>query len=216
MSRVRIEFWDNGNNLQEAEAEHIDPHEAFERAVRMARAALPPKPKLEPGQYSMVVNNVKIDPATKEIFMGASAPPNNFTVRIVGNRAAEKGQCQELCREGDTGAVPCRCKRVLGHEGQHVGDAGCAWTGDEPGREQCSERVHWLGVGYPCQKEEGHEGPCESQSGIKWEFGNSIIWCKGKWGAEDCRWGDNDLACRLPDGHEGECGPLPPEEVDCA
>jgi hypothetical protein len=284
VARIRFEFWDNGNNLQEVEAEHIDPLEAFERAVRMARAALPPKPKLEPGSYSMVLNNVQFDQESQMTLFGQVASDveaGEFKVRLRGTAPAEKGQCQELC-PGHSDVNRCRCclplghatpshqdpngcswfedpERCLeqlkfsqcakprGHAGQHVDNARCshccreghaspAQCSERAGHEgphstadggsvcswsavQCDQRIHWLGVGYPCRKEEGHEGPCESATGIRWEFGNSVIWCKGKWGAADDRWGDNGLACRLPEGHKGECGPLPepePEVADCA
>jgi hypothetical protein len=213
MARIRIEFWDNGDNLQEAEAEHIDPHEAFERAVRMARAALPPKPTYRPPSTVIQLNNVHFTEVDQETLFGRVVAPPPTRVEP----GSTLGQCQDRCPEGEVGAVPCRCKRPLNHDGRHLGDDGCSWPLDEP--RACADRAFWMGGAYGCERPEGHLDHHESTLGLKWLDGGAVVWCKGRWGFSLTDPLGDGLACRLPEGHEGECGPLPepePEVADCA
>lgn len=84
----------------------------------------------------------------------------------------DNDRCSHCCPE-DHG-TPAQCTLRKDHTGSHrsrIADGNCHWSD-----ARCPERVHWLGVGYPCIEEEDHEGPCESATGIRWQFGNSIVW----------------------------------------
>ena len=140
MSRIRFEFWDNGDNVSSVEAEHVDPHEAFERAVRMARAALPLKETespLEPGTYTMKLHNVKFNDATQTLLFGQVASDveaGKFEVRLSG---AQRRPCGQTCRardeEGDDESCSDTCAKPEGHDGWHeTSDKACTWDPSLP------------------------------------------------------------------------------------
>jgi hypothetical protein len=136
VSRIRFEFWDNGDNVSSAEAEHIDPREAFERAVRMAQAALPPKepePTLKPGTYEMKINNVRFDDATQTFLFGQVASgvdAGKFQVRVSEAQRQPCGQtCQARDEDGNDESCSDTCAKPEGHSGNHeTSDGGCIWA----------------------------------------------------------------------------------------
>lgn len=201
MSRVRIEIWDNGDNIQQAEAEHIDPREAFERAVRMARAALPEEkkgPLLDAGSYTFEMKNVQFTEVSHDLLFGGHVGPPNpgFDVKVTSDGPPRK-PCETPCPDEDCGD---RCARPVLHDGQHsTADGDCIWdrrTFQNKPEEQCrmicdkSNPDCWS----KCHRPKGHDGDC---------------WCSSAHNTNLCL---NDVgspgevrSCHQPQGHEGFC-----------
>ena len=168
MARVRIEIWDNGDNIQQAEAEHIDPREAFERAVRMARAALPEEkkgPLLDAGSYTFEMKNVQFTEVNHDLLFGGHVgPPNSgFDVKVTSDGPPRK-PCETPCPDEDCGD---RCARPVLHDGQHsTADGDCIWdrrdmraeTAQEVGREGCPEMCGFTTCWANCQRPKDHKG----------------------------------------------------------
>jgi hypothetical protein len=205
MARVRIEIWDNEDNVRAAEVEHPESRVAYERAARMAEATLPPEPeptKLKPGSYSMVVNNVKFDEVNGGLLMGTSVPPNNFTVRVSGQRKPCGQTCRARDPEGDGEDEGCSdtCAKPEGHDGWHeTADRACTWAALTPCKVLCARVDCWSNCGdllghsgdHACHLHEGgdrppfskKDGPC----GLVCDFGNCWVTCVRPIGHEpDC------------------------------
>lgn len=150
----------------------------------------------------------------KLLEFGACPKPRDHEGKCVDN-----GRCAACCPEEHERPEQCRLQR--GHRGAHESDRPwgelCAWgdSGEaEAEPQQCDDRVYWMRKAYPCNRSAGHPDRHENAAtGYRWEFDGQLDICSG-------RWGRDNLACRLPEGHDGECGPLPPrggpEAVDCA
>lgn len=199
MSRVRIEIWDNDDNIQQAEAEHIDPREAFERAVRMARAALPEPPKRE---TVLTLNNVKFTEAESGVLFGQAIPPNNYTVQVTtvgggGAGVTDRKPCGETCAVPDEECSDT-CARPAGHDDWHVtADGACSWSGSESGRADpakcgavCSFKTCWT----DCQRPKDHKGDhrCDRPKDHKR--------CLNEIGTPS-----QTQNCQKPLDHEGDC-----------
>lgn len=136
----------------------------------------------------------------------------------------DNGRCAACCPEEHERPEQCRLQR--GHRGAHESDRPwgerCAWGGSaEAELQQCDDRVHWMGKAYHCNRNEGHPDHHENaEFGYRWEIDGALEICGGTW--EEPTASRYGLACRLPEGHDGDCGPLPPggesmvERADCA
>jgi hypothetical protein len=134
MSRVKVEIWDNADNIRVAEAEHIDPREAFDRVVRMARAALPrtTEVNLEPGTYEMKLKNFHFNDATQTLLFGQVASDveaGKYQVRLSGT---QRKPCSQTCRaqgpEGEDESCSDTCAKPEGHDDWHeTSDGACTW-----------------------------------------------------------------------------------------
>ena len=144
-----------------------------------------------------------------------------------GGKCVDNGRCASCCPESHR--PPRQCALAQGHRGSHEAE-DCLWSGQElhradevESREMCSDRVYWLGKAYNCNRPEGHPDHHENaDQGFRWEIDGSLQICSGEWGYDIYSPLSGGLACRLPEGHDGDCGPLPdadrggPEAVDCA
>lgn len=169
MARVRIEIWDNGDNIQQAEAEHIDPREAFERAVRMARAAIPEEkkgPLLDAGSYTFEMKNAQLTDVTRQmLFLDAEGRKQaGFDVKIVSDAPPRK-PCGQRCQDDD-GPCTDTCARPAGHDDWHVtSDGACTW-GPEEGEgdaERCLNEIGAPSKTRNCQQPLNHDGLCDGE-----------------------------------------------------
>lgn len=207
MARVRIEIWDNGDNIQQAEAEHIDPREAFDRAVAMARAALPPEkpkepegvPRLNAGSYTFEMKNVQLTDATQQVlFLDAEGrkQAQTFDVKVVSDEPLRQ-PCGQRCQDPG-GACSDTCAQPEGHEGSHrTSDWACAWDGSEPGKPDpakcgavCGFKTCWIDCQRP--KDHGGEHRCNRPKDHKR--------CLNEIGAPS-----RTRNCHKPLDHEGDC-----------
>jgi hypothetical protein len=169
MSRVKLEIWDNADNIQVAEVEHIDPREAFERAVRMARAALPrtTEVNLEPGTYEMKLDNVHFNDATQTLLFGQVASDvqaGRYQVRFNNQAASAQQKADGRCPQEAPGrGRGNRCALEGNHGGQHVGEVdGWRWSDPDPVPTQAGEPTR-KPCGQPCRASDS-EGEDESCS----------------------------------------------------
>lgn len=140
-------------------------------------------------------------------------------------KCVDNGRCASTCPEPHR--PPQQCALADRHRGPHESgeeerSERCAWsdheawsahdeTKEEP--ERCGDRVWWQGVGYGCERYLDHPDHHESALGLKWEMDGQLMICGGEWGYEVTSPLSGGLACRLPEGHEGDCGPLPPDTM---
>lgn len=168
MSRVRIEIYpddEDFNNVQCAEVQgDPDVREAFDRAVAMARAALPPEKPLTlgAGTYTLEMKNVQLNRVDPELFFGQAEAAQGFDVKVVSDEPLRK-PCEAPCPDEE---CDDRCARPLGHEGGHsTADDECTWdrrTFQNKPEEQCRmvcDKTNpdcWAN----CQRPRGHDGDC--------------------------------------------------------
>lgn len=140
MARIRFEIWYDDDHFDSVEVGNSDLHESFERAVRMAQAALPPKepePPLEPGTYSMVLKDVQFNDDTQTLLFGQVASDvraGKFQVRLSG---AQRKPCGQTCHArgsgGEDDSCSDTCAKPEGHDGWHeTADKACTWDPSLP------------------------------------------------------------------------------------
>lgn len=200
MSRVRVEIFEDDesfNDAQSVEVSNPDVREAFNRAVRMARSALPEEkkgkgPLSDAGSYTLEMKNVQFTEVNRDLLFGGHAEVNpGFNVKVVSDEPLRKpceGPCpDENCRE--------RCARPVGHEGQHSSaDNKCAWDRRTEPEEQCT---NYCDKADPecynrCTRQADHDGECSCLPA-------HAQGCSAACGTSDC-WAD----CQRPKDHRGD------------
>lgn len=130
MSRVRIEIFDGDfedaptyTRESTAEAEGDRLHEAFERAVAMARAALPPTPEDIRARWEAA--------RTPPLPCGAVSRPSwrcHLPAGHSGGHEFVPARCRSNCPVAGHSDEMGRCRHPRGHEGDHQSDSGCRWS----------------------------------------------------------------------------------------
>jgi hypothetical protein len=159
MSRVRIEIYPDDENFDEvqyAEAQYPDVREAFDRAVAMARVALPEKPLRQPcGQRCADPGGDCTDTCAK--------PAGHDDWHVTADEACswgasekekppEKRACGMYCDKSDPDCWG-RCDRPA----DHGGDCYCSPDHNE---SLCLNEIGAPSQTRNCQQPIGHEGEC--------------------------------------------------------
>lgn len=200
MSRVRIEIWDNEDNIRAAEVEHSDSRTAFDRARRMAEATLPDDeaPKLKAGSYTFEMKNVQLTDVTKQmLFLDAEGrKAAGFDLKVVSDEPLRQ-PCGQRCQDPDGGCGDT-CARPWGHDDWHVtADGACSWSGSTPGEAdpaRCGGVCGYTTCWTDCQRPKDHRGEHRCDRPKDHER------CLNEIGAPSAT-----RNCQLPFNHEGEC-----------
>lgn len=172
MSRVRIEIYpddEDFNNTQQVEVYDPDVRGAFDRAVKMAQAAIPEPVKekswsLGAGSYSFEMKNVQLNGVHPELLFGVDP---GFDVRVASDEppAPPDGRCLKTAPGRGRGN---RCELDLGHSGRHLGEIdGWRWSDPDPTPTQPGEPRQPCGQTCrdpdgactdTCAKPAGHDG----------------------------------------------------------
>jgi hypothetical protein len=156
MSRVRIEIYPDDENFDEvqyAEAQYPDVREAFDRAVAMARVALPEKPLRQPcGQRCADPGGDCTDtcakPAGHDDWHATSDGECTWNNDTPGE--ADPARCGGVC-----GYTTCwtDCQRPKDHRGEHR----CNRPKDH---ERCLNEIGPPSAARNCHLPLNHEGEC--------------------------------------------------------
>ena len=212
MSRVRIEIYpddEDFNKVQYAEAQYPDVREAFERAVAMARVALPEPPRRE---TILTLNNVKFTETESGVLFGQAIPPNNYTVQVTtvgggGSGGESRRPCGETCAVPDEECTDT-CARPAGHDDWHVtADGACTW-GPEEGEGSAQLCLNEIGAPSKtrnCHQKLGHDGHCDGEQDALMD-GLRPPLCTGTFEyKEEGKW-LRRADCQRPLNHKGDCG----------